>query len=272
VGYRFSSTCKLQSYKLELVDHNQHTSVAMRNNGEVPNALTKLSESVESIIRFTPKDKSLKANGDIGEFVEQEMLGAARPLKRQRSASSNSWRAATATLPRPKHDSGGVFCSFFLAPSSSTPSQSQTQGGGFHPAPTRQRSDATTTHLRCLKYNVFRPAQTSESDAMTRRRHGNCDTPLPRRKCETERVNALTRHDNAATPLPRRPTPLVPPIRCAHPSLQTRVCSRHAPHKVIYCQLLHVVVVLLYFNTCFNINIFKNDQENCRGTRVSYPS
>ncbi|KAI0001648.1 cytoskeleton assembly control protein [Russula vinacea] len=77
VGYRFF--LNLQSYKLELVDRKQRTSVAMRNNGEVRNALTKLSESVESII---PKGKSLtKANGDIGDLVEQEMLGAAKAIE-----------------------------------------------------------------------------------------------------------------------------------------------------------------------------------------------
>jgi hypothetical protein len=76
VGYRFF--LNLQSYKLELVDRNQRTSVAMRNNGEVRNALTKLSESVESII---PKGKSVTANGDIGDLVEQEMLGAAKAIE-----------------------------------------------------------------------------------------------------------------------------------------------------------------------------------------------
>ena len=51
----------------------------MRNNGEVRNALTKLSESVESII---PKGKSVtKTNGDIGDLVEQEMLGAAKAIE-----------------------------------------------------------------------------------------------------------------------------------------------------------------------------------------------
>jgi huntingtin-interacting protein 1-related protein len=77
VGYRFF--LNLQSYKLELVDRKQRTNVAMRNNGEVRNALTKLSESVEAII---PKGKSLtNANGDIGDLVEQEMLGAAKAIE-----------------------------------------------------------------------------------------------------------------------------------------------------------------------------------------------
>ncbi|KAF8506731.1 hypothetical protein F5888DRAFT_1629913 [Russula emetica] len=52
-----------------------------RDGGEATedrNVLTKLSESVESII---PKGKSVtKTNGDIGDLVEQEMLGAARAI------------------------------------------------------------------------------------------------------------------------------------------------------------------------------------------------
>jgi hypothetical protein len=77
VGYRFF--LNLQSYKLELIDRNQRASVAMRNNGEIRGALTKLSESVEAII---PKGKSLtKTSGDIGDLVEQEMLGAAKAIE-----------------------------------------------------------------------------------------------------------------------------------------------------------------------------------------------
>ncbi|KAN0133230.1 cytoskeleton assembly control protein [Lactarius tabidus] len=78
VCYRFF--LNLQSYKLELVDRSQRTNVAMRNNGEVRSALTRLSESVESII---PKGKSLTkgASGDIGDLVEQEMLGAAKAIE-----------------------------------------------------------------------------------------------------------------------------------------------------------------------------------------------
>ncbi|KAI0068161.1 cytoskeleton assembly control protein [Artomyces pyxidatus] len=78
VGLRFF--LNLQSYKLDLVDRKQRTSVAMRNNGEVRSALTKLSETVEGII---PKSKSTlaKANGDIGDIVEQEMQGAAQAIE-----------------------------------------------------------------------------------------------------------------------------------------------------------------------------------------------
>jgi hypothetical protein len=76
VSYRFF--LNLQSYKLELIDRKQRPSVTMRNSGEVRSALTKLSESVESII---PKGKSLaKTDGDIGDLVEQEMLGAANAI------------------------------------------------------------------------------------------------------------------------------------------------------------------------------------------------
>src|SRR6202012_2080043 len=69
-----------QSYKLELVSRSQRTSVAMRNNGEVRTALTRLSESAETII---PKGKSPTkgARGDIGDLVEQEMLGAAKAIE-----------------------------------------------------------------------------------------------------------------------------------------------------------------------------------------------
>ncbi|KAH9178746.1 cytoskeleton assembly control protein [Lactarius sanguifluus] len=78
VCYRFF--LNLQSYKLELVDRSQRTSVAMRNNGEVRTALTRLSESVEAIV---PKGKSLTkaVSGDIGDLVEQEMLGAAKAIE-----------------------------------------------------------------------------------------------------------------------------------------------------------------------------------------------
>jgi huntingtin-interacting protein 1-related protein len=76
VGYRFF--LNLQSYKLDLIDRKQRPNVTMRNSGEVRSALTKLSESVESII---PKGKSLaKTDGDIGDLVEQEMLGAANAI------------------------------------------------------------------------------------------------------------------------------------------------------------------------------------------------
>lgn len=70
----------LQSYKLDLLQPTQRKEVAMRNNSEARNALTKLSETVERLI---PKASAsvAKANGDIGDLVEQEMLGAARAIE-----------------------------------------------------------------------------------------------------------------------------------------------------------------------------------------------
>ncbi|TFY72777.1 hypothetical protein EVG20_g214 [Dentipellis fragilis] len=80
VGLRFF--LNLQSYKLELVDRKQRTAVAMRNNGEVRSALTKLSESVDAMVPKGAKSNALaKANGDIGDIVEQEMLGAAQAIE-----------------------------------------------------------------------------------------------------------------------------------------------------------------------------------------------
>lgn len=54
----------------------------MRNNGEVRGALTKLSEVVDSLVPKGGKSGALaKANGDIGDIVEQEMLGAAKAIE-----------------------------------------------------------------------------------------------------------------------------------------------------------------------------------------------
>lgn len=80
VGLRFF--LNLQSYKLDLVDRPQRKTIAMRNNGEVRSALTKLSETVDAIIPKGQKTNALaKANGDIGDLVEQEMLGAAQAIE-----------------------------------------------------------------------------------------------------------------------------------------------------------------------------------------------
>lgn len=80
VGLRFF--LNLQSYKLDLVDRSQRVTIAMRNNGETRSALTKLSETVDAIIPKGAKSNALaKANGDIGDLVEQEMLGAAQAIE-----------------------------------------------------------------------------------------------------------------------------------------------------------------------------------------------
>ncbi|KAI0727814.1 cytoskeleton assembly control protein [Fomitopsis betulina] len=73
----------LQSYKLDLLPSStQRKEVAMRNNGEVRSALTKLSEVVDSLVPKGGKSGALsKANGDIGDIVEAEMLGAAKAIE-----------------------------------------------------------------------------------------------------------------------------------------------------------------------------------------------
>ncbi|KAL6298702.1 ANTH domain-containing protein [Sparassis latifolia] len=73
----------LQSYKLDLLPQlSQRKDVAMRNNGEIRSALTKVSESVDSLVPKGGKAGALaKANGDIGDIVEQEMLGAAKAIE-----------------------------------------------------------------------------------------------------------------------------------------------------------------------------------------------
>ncbi|KAI0052535.1 cytoskeleton assembly control protein [Auriscalpium vulgare] len=79
IGLRFF--LNLQSYKLDLVDRRQRTSVAMRNNSETRSALTKLSETVEAIIPKAKANTLAKANGDIGDIVEQEMQSAAQAIE-----------------------------------------------------------------------------------------------------------------------------------------------------------------------------------------------
>ncbi|KAI0328524.1 cytoskeleton assembly control protein [Cubamyces sp. BRFM 1775] len=73
----------LSSYKLELLSlPTQRKEVAMRNNGEVRSALTKLSEVVDGLVPKGGKAGPLdKKNGDIGDLVEQEMLGAAQAIE-----------------------------------------------------------------------------------------------------------------------------------------------------------------------------------------------
>ncbi|KAI5121175.1 hypothetical protein M0805_007172 [Coniferiporia weirii] len=72
----------LQSYKLDLLPGPQMREVATRNNVQVRSALTKLSEIVDNLIPKGAKGASLaKANGDIGDIVEREMLGAAQAIE-----------------------------------------------------------------------------------------------------------------------------------------------------------------------------------------------
>ena len=71
----------LQSYKLDLLQFPQRKDVTMRNNSEVRSALSRLSETVDGLVPKGGKAGALKANGDLGDLVEQEMLGAARAIE-----------------------------------------------------------------------------------------------------------------------------------------------------------------------------------------------
>lgn len=80
VGLRFF--LNLQSYKLDLLQPAQRKGVAARNNTEAGMALTRLSEIIETLVPKGSKGGALaKANGDIGDIVEQEMLNAAQAIE-----------------------------------------------------------------------------------------------------------------------------------------------------------------------------------------------
>jgi hypothetical protein len=70
----------LQSFRL--LAGGKTEEVALRNNAEARNALSKLSEAIE---KFVPKSKGTSAgklaNGDIGDLVSQEMANAARAIE-----------------------------------------------------------------------------------------------------------------------------------------------------------------------------------------------
>lgn len=78
VGMRFF--LNLQSYKLNLAGPMQKEEIALRSNAEARGALSKLSETVESL---RPKGQAslAKANGDIGDIVASEMAAAARAIE-----------------------------------------------------------------------------------------------------------------------------------------------------------------------------------------------
>ncbi|KAF8640930.1 hypothetical protein AX17_000577 [Amanita inopinata Kibby_2008] len=80
VGLRFFEN--LQSYRLDLLQPGQRKDVATRNNVQVRGALTKLSEFVDSMVPKGAKSGALaRANGDIGNIVEQEMESAAKAIE-----------------------------------------------------------------------------------------------------------------------------------------------------------------------------------------------
>jgi len=80
VGLRFF--LNLQSYKLDLLQPKARKDVPLRVLMDSRGALSKLSESVESLVAKRDKGSDLaRANGDIGDIVEQEMLSAARTIE-----------------------------------------------------------------------------------------------------------------------------------------------------------------------------------------------
>lgn len=77
-GLRFFDN--LQSYRLDLLQPAQRKEIPTRNNSQARAALTKLSEVVDSLV--AKKGGALtRANGNIGDIVEQEMLGAAKAIE-----------------------------------------------------------------------------------------------------------------------------------------------------------------------------------------------
>ncbi|KAJ7492421.1 ANTH domain-containing protein [Mycena latifolia] len=71
----------LQSYNLSGMQPNQRKEAAMRNGAEARGALTKLSEVVDGLVPKGAKAGLARANGDIGDIVEQEMSSAARAIE-----------------------------------------------------------------------------------------------------------------------------------------------------------------------------------------------
>lgn len=80
VGLRFF--LNLQSYKLDLLPNSPaKREVATRNNAEMRDALSKLSDVVDKLVSKGTKGSLAKTNGDIGDIVEQEMLAAAKAIE-----------------------------------------------------------------------------------------------------------------------------------------------------------------------------------------------
>ncbi|KAJ3936241.1 MAG: ANTH domain-containing protein [Lentinula lateritia] len=80
IGLRFF--LNLQSYKVNLLKPNQRKDVAMRGNGDIRSALVKLSENVDKLIPKGAKSDALaRANGNIGDIVENEMNSAAQAIE-----------------------------------------------------------------------------------------------------------------------------------------------------------------------------------------------
>jgi huntingtin-interacting protein 1-related protein len=78
-GMRFF--LNLQSYKLDLVAPANRREIPLRVMMESRASLNKLSGKVEELVPKGKGNSLAKVNGDIGDIVEQEMLGAARAIE-----------------------------------------------------------------------------------------------------------------------------------------------------------------------------------------------
>ncbi|KAJ7925985.1 hypothetical protein B0H13DRAFT_2229558 [Mycena leptocephala] len=71
----------LQSFNLSGMQVDRKREAAMRNGAEARGALTKLSDVVDGLVPKGTKAGLDRANGDIGDIVEQEMSSAARAIE-----------------------------------------------------------------------------------------------------------------------------------------------------------------------------------------------
>ena len=71
----------IQSFRLENMKLQARKDLVLRNNMETRSTLAKLSGEIEAIIPKQSTSSTAKANGDIGDLVEQEMSAAARAIE-----------------------------------------------------------------------------------------------------------------------------------------------------------------------------------------------
>ena len=71
----------IQSYRLANLKLQARKDLVLRNNMETRSTLGKLSSAIEAIIPKQSTSSTAKANGNIGDIVEQEMSAAARAIE-----------------------------------------------------------------------------------------------------------------------------------------------------------------------------------------------
>ncbi|CAG8744959.1 17377_t:CDS:2, partial [Dentiscutata heterogama] len=70
----------VQSFKLDNLSESQRTELVLQSDKNVQNALQKVSKVVEGMLRHN-LDVTNKADGEIGNLVEQEMMNAAKVIE-----------------------------------------------------------------------------------------------------------------------------------------------------------------------------------------------